>query len=44
MRIYEISYKENSRNEGLIIYGEDNYNTWLEENKNHINSIVINVK
>lgn len=39
MKIYEVSYKENSKVEGLIIYGEENYKTWLEENKDHVSSI-----
>lgn len=44
MRVYEVSYKENSKDESLIIYGEENYNTWLEENKNYINSLNTIVK
>ena len=44
MRVYEVYYKENSKEEGLIIYGEENYNTWLEENKNYINSLNTIVK
>lgn len=37
----EISYKENGKFESLVIYGLENYYTFMDENLKHISIISI---